>query len=188
VAAHRPIAPDVSDSELIARVMVSDDHAAFGELVNRHQSSVRNFLRHLTSGDHALADDLAQETFVQAYRGLTRFRGASVFLTWLLGIAHNQWRNHRRRPAALAVETSDLDRLDPVPASAHLSDLKHDLSAALRHLDAEERTVLHLHYQEGLSQSEIAAVLDWPLGTVKTTLTRSREKLRPHLASWNPKT
>lgn len=178
----------MTDSALIARVLVSDDHAAFGELVRRHQSAVRHFLRHLARGDAALADDLAQETFVQAYRGLARFRGGSTFPTWLLGIAHNHWRNARRRQRTVPVEPEHLAALEPAPSSAPLSDLKHDLAGALRTLAEEEQTALHLHYQQGLSHPEIADVLQWPLGTVKTHLNRGKEKLRPLLASWNPQT
>ena len=86
-----------TDSELISRAALGSDTGAFGELVRRHQSAVRRFLRHLTRGDEASADDLAQETFLQAYRGLGHFRADAPFLTWLLGIAHNQFRNARRR-------------------------------------------------------------------------------------------
>lgn len=176
----------MTDSELIARVLVSDDHAAFGELVRRHQSAVRHFLRQLAGGDSALADDLAQETFVQAWRGLGRFRGGSAFSTWLLGIAHNLWRNARRRAHTVPVEPGHLTALEPTPSPAPLSDLKQDLAQALRTLTAEEQSVFHLCYQQGLSHSEIAGVLDWPLGTVKTHLNRGKDKLRPLLASWNP--
>ena len=178
----------MTDSELIARVLVSDDHAAFATLVRTHQSAVRNFLRHLTGGDHALADDLAQETFVQAYRGLNRFRGAASFSTWLLGIAHNHWRNARRRQRTVSLEPEHLATLDPAPSPARLSDLQQDLAHALRQLAPDEQTALHLTYQQGLSHGEIADVLQWPLGTVKTHLSRSKEKLRPLLASWNPQT
>ena len=178
----------MTDPELIARVVVSDDHAAFGELVRRHQSAVRHFLRHVARGDAALADDLAQETFLQAYRGLARFQGHSRFSTWLLGIAHNHWRNARRRFHPVPVEPEHLAALEPVPSPALLSDLKHDLTQALDVLGAEERMTLHLHYQQGLSHSEIADVLACPLGTVKTNLNRGKEKLRPLLASWNPQT
>ena len=66
------------DTELIARAVASNDRAAFSELVLRHQSSVRNFLRHLLRGDAAQADDLAQDTFVPAYRGISRDRGERV--------------------------------------------------------------------------------------------------------------
>lgn len=178
----------MTDAQLIARVLVSDDHAAFGDLVRRHQSSVRHFLRHLTAGDHALADDLAQETFVQAYRSLARFRNASSFPTWLLGIAHNHWRNVRRKQRTVSLEPEHLAALEPVPSSTLLSDLQHDLVHALGRLAPEEQTTLHLCYQQGLSHTEISTVLDWPLGTVKTHLARSKAKLRPLLASWNPQT
>jgi RNA polymerase sigma-70 factor (ECF subfamily) len=177
----------VSDSELIARALV-DDRAAFGELVLCHQSAVRNFLRHLTRGDAALADDLAQETFVQGWRGLARYRAEASFSTWLLGIAHNQFRNARRRTRdhapldqAGAAETS-------AAATTTYSDLQHDLAVALRQLSADEQLALHLAYQQGLTHPEIAALLDWPLGTVKTQLARGKEKLRHLLIAWNPQT
>ena len=178
----------MTDAELIARALVSDNRAAFGELVHRHQSAVRNFLRHLTAGDTALADDLAQDTFLQAWRGLARFGGKSSFSTWLLGIAHNHWRNARRKQRTVPVEPEHLATLETVPSPALLSDLRHDLGHALRSLATEEQTALHLCYQQGLSHSEIAEVLAWPLGTVKTHLNRGKDKLRPLLASWNPTT
>jgi RNA polymerase sigma-70 factor (ECF subfamily) len=175
-----------SDPELIARAIATDDRAAFGELVLRHQSAVRNFLRRLTGGDAALADDLAQETFLQAWRGLARFHGTASFSTWLMGIAHNHWRNARRRQRTVPVAPEHFAALEPTPSPAPLSDLKHDLTHALRKLAPDEQIALHLCYQQGLSHSEIAGVLDWPLGTVKTHLNRSKEKLRSLLASWNP--
>ena len=178
-----------ADSELIARVLKSDDRAAFGELVLRHQSTVRNFLRHLTRGDAALADDLAQDTFVQAYRGLARFRGEANLSTWLVGIAHNHWRNARRRQREhTPIDVATGERELAVGASTTISDLQHDLSAALQQLSADEQLALHLGYQQGLSHGEIASLLDWPLGTVKTHLARSKEKLRHLLAAWNPQT
>lgn len=173
-----------SDSELVLRTVESDDRAAFGELVRRHQSSVRHFLRHLVGADAALADDLAQDTFLAAYRSLPRFRGAATFSTWLLGIAHNHWRNARRRqhPALPLHEAPESASPDD---DKRASDLRHDLALALRELSADARHVIHLHYQQGLSHQEIAAVLDQPLGTVKTHLARSKETLRHHLAAWH---
>ncbi|HZP59698.1 MAG TPA: sigma-70 family RNA polymerase sigma factor [Opitutaceae bacterium] len=178
-----------SDPELITRVIVNGDRAAFGELVLRHQSAVRLFLRQLTRGDAALADDLAQETFLQAYRGLGRFRGESAFSTWLLGIAHNHWRNARRRQREIAWEAAEFPAPEEnVPSPAAAAELKQDLAAALKQLDSDEQTALHLFYQQGLTHPEIAAVAGWPLGTVKTHLARGKEKLRHLLASWNPRT
>jgi RNA polymerase sigma-70 factor (ECF subfamily) len=173
------------DLELIARALVDDDRESFGELVRRHQSAVRQFLRHLTHGDAALADDLAQETFLQAYRSLARFRGDAAFSTWLLGIAHNQWRNARRRRRPADALPDDLpDQNEETPSRT--ADLKHDLALALRDLSRDEQLAIQLGYQQGLSHSDIAALLQWPLGTVKTHLARAKEKLRHHLAAWNP--
>ena len=178
----------MSEADLIARVLVADDHAAFGDLVRRHQSDVRNFLRHLTGGDAALADDLAQETFIRAYRGLSRFHGGSKFATWLLGIARNLWRNDRRRQRPVALEAAHLEQLEVVPSPIDAGELGQDLAAALRQLSSDEQTAIHLSYHQGLSHSEIAGVLGWPLGTVKTHLNRAKEKLRALLAPWNPQT
>lgn len=175
-----------SDLELIARTLTSDDRAAFGELVLRHQSAVRNFLRHLTHRDTALADDLAQDTFVTAYRSLARFQHTAAFSTWLLGIAHNHWRNARRRERGH--DELDANRPDETASSNFASDLKHDLASALQQLSADEQLAIHLGFQQGLSHSEIATLLAWPLGTVKTHLARGKEKLRQLLASWNPQT
>lgn len=178
----------MTDTELIALALARQDRAAFGVLVQRHQSAVRRFLRHLTRGDAALADDLAQETFVSAWRSLARFQSGSAFATWLLGIAHNHWRNARRRerPHDSLAEPGTPE--PTVAATTPASDLRHDLSAALAQLDADEQLVLHLGYQQGLSHVEIAALLDCPLGTVKTHLARGKARLRQLLAVWNPQT
>jgi RNA polymerase sigma-70 factor (ECF subfamily) len=173
---------NLSDAELIRRTLAHDDRSAFGELVLRHQSSVRNFLRQLTRGDAALADDLAQETFVTAYRNLARFQNTAAFSTWLLGIAHNHWRNARR-------SQRDHEELQDNSADTSTNlELKHDLASALKELTADEQLAIHLGYHEGLTHTEIAALLAWPLGTVKTHLARGKEKLRHLLASWNPQT
>lgn len=178
-----------SDPELIARVLLEDDRDAFGELVARHQSAVRRYLRHLTRGDAALADDLAQETFVQAYRSLARYRADSSFSTWLLGIAHNHWRNaRRRRDASPVARPAGAPEEPAVGDTTALTDLRHDLELALQRLSPDEQHALHLSYQQGLSHREIAAVLGCPIGTAKTYLARSKDKLRTLLSAWNPQT
>lgn len=145
-------------------------------------------MRHLTRGDHARADDLAQETFLQAYRGLKRFQGNSSLATWLLGIAHNCFRNAQRRQREVPHDTIPELSPDTEPAGTAGSDLRHDLLAALRELSTDEQMALHVCYQQGLSHQEAANVLAWPIGTVKTHLARGKEKLRHLLAAWNPQT
>lgn len=178
----------MTDADLIARATLHDDRAAFGELVRRHQSAVRQFLRHLTRGQAALADDLAQETFVQAWRSLPRFRAEATFSTWLLGIAHNHWRNARRRERDHTPIENAPESAHAIPSAAPLADLQHDLAHVLRQLAPDEQLALHLAYQQGLSHAEISTLLDWPLGTVKTHLARGKEKLRQLLDAWNPQT
>lgn len=183
---------ETDDIDLIASVLASDDRHAFAALVRRHEGAVRAFLTRLTRGDHARADDLAQETFIQGYRSLARFAGGSQFRTWLLGIAYNQFRSSARRAtgtiAALAEQSTDaaFEAADPGPAHTDASDLRHDLAAAVAALSPDQQTVVHLCYREGLSHSEASCVLDWPLGSVKTHLLRAKEQLRHHLRAWAP--
>ena len=179
---------EADDIALIARVLASDDRRAFGELVQRHQAPLRAFLTRLTRGDHAQADDLAQETFIQAYRSLGRFRGGSQFRTWLLGIAYNQFRSAARRQTATEAleEVAEAQAAVPRPPATSASDLHQDLAAAVATLSPEQQTVVHLCYREGLSHAEASCVLEWPLGSVKTHLLRAKQHLRERLSAWAP--
>src|SRR5258708_7858011 len=106
--------PAISDAQLIARVLVQDDRHAFGELVRRHQSAVRTTLRRLTGGNHALADDLAQETFLLAYRNLRSFRQEAKFSTWLYRIGYNAFLADARKMKELPLpDDADADDFAP---------------------------------------------------------------------------
>jgi RNA polymerase sigma-70 factor (ECF subfamily) len=176
---------ELTDADLIARVLVDDDQHAFGELVRRHQSSVRGLLRQLTRTDVELADDLAQETFLRAYKNIGGFRGEAKFSTWLYRIAYNCFReNARRRKELVGIDEKRLQtEMDPQTVDPGL---RHDLMHALSLLPLSERTAVLLCCQNGLSHDEAARVLDIPLGTVKTNVLRGREKLKRALAAWRP--
>jgi len=175
-----------SDADLIARVLVSSDRHAFSELVKRNQSALRGFLRSLTKGDHSLADDLAQEALIEAYRSLRHFEGGSKFSTWLLGIAYNRFRGHLRRRREEPVDTSqgvgagDGGSSDP-QASA---DVGQDLDAAIATLRPEEQVALRLCYRDGLSHEEAAGLMGCPLGTLKTHILRAKTRLRSFLDAY----
>jgi RNA polymerase sigma-70 factor, ECF subfamily len=163
------------DIELIARVVAGDDTRAFEQLVHRHQSVVRGFLRHLTPD----ADDVAQETFLKAYRRLAQFRGDSKFSTWLIAIAYNELRQSQRRRgqqqkivSALRFEARDGDAEDPEV---------HDLPKLLAWLEEEERTTMLLSYAHGYSHSEISLVTGLPVGTVKSKLNRAKARILERL-------
>ncbi len=165
------------ESVWIGRVLATDDHAAFAELTRLHQSAVRHFLRRLTAGDGERADDLAQETFWRAYRYIATFQGRGRFLSWLFRIAFQLFITEERRRHG--VRWVELPAETPAPGDAAQA-IENSLTVErlLATLRPEERAALVLHYSDDLSHSEIAEVLDLPLGTVKSLLRRARLKLR----------
>ncbi len=174
-----------NDADLVARVLVEDDTHAYSELVRRHQSVVRGLLRQLTRPDFSLADDLAQETFLRAYRSLASFRGEAKFTTWLYRIAYNVFKAEARRRRELVGLDEFEHAAEPDPAAANPA-LRHDLTHALGQLPLPERTAVVLCCQNGLTHEEASRVLEIPLGTVKTNVLRGREKLKHALAAWGP--
>jgi RNA polymerase sigma-70 factor (ECF subfamily) len=174
----------LTDADLVARVLLEDDHHAFSELVRRHQSAVRGLLRNLTRTDAALADDLAQETFLKAFKNIRGFRGEAKFSTWLYRIAYNTFREDaRKRKELVGIDETQLEaEQDPQTVDPAL---RQDLMQALKLLPLHERTAVLLCCQNGLSHDEASRVLDIPLGTVKTNVLRGREKLKKTLAAWS---
>ena len=185
----------LADAELIARVVVRDDRHAFSELVRRHQSAVRTTLRRLTGGNHALADDLAQETFMLAYRNLGSFRQEAKFSTWLYRIATNAYLAEARkrkeellgdRDSGLADDEGgdapDDDAGGPDPERA--TSLSMDMQRAMEVLSDAERAAIVQCYHNDLSHEEAAQVLDCPVGTVKTHILRAKQKMKARLAAW----
>ncbi|MBV9548969.1 MAG: sigma-70 family RNA polymerase sigma factor [Alphaproteobacteria bacterium] len=158
------------------------DAAAFTALVREHQSALRGFLRRLTKGDHALADDLAQETFLAAYRKLSQFRGESSFASWLYAIAWSRFLMAARRRKEEPLEEADGEAFHPEAASI----TKLDLEKALCLLRAPERAALTLCFALGMGHQEAAAVLTMPLGTLKSHVARGREKLKTLLQDHTP--
>jgi RNA polymerase sigma factor (sigma-70 family) len=175
----------LTDADLVARVLLDDDHHAFAELVRNHQSSVRGLLRNLTRADFALADDLAQETFLRVYKNLRSFRGEARFSTWLYRIAYNCFREEARKRKELVGIDEERLQSEQDPQTVDPA-LRHDLMHALSLLPLHERSAVLLCCQNGLSHDEAARVLDIPLGTVKTNVLRGREKLKRTLAAWGP--
>jgi RNA polymerase sigma-70 factor, ECF subfamily len=188
----------LTDDQLIARVVVHDDRHAFSELVRRHQSAVRTTLRRLSAGNHALADDLAQETFMLAYRNLKSFRQEARFSTWLYRIATNAFlADARRRKEELLgdrqnavsddeAEEPPLSTVEPEADHARAATLRIDMERALAALSDGERAAIVQCYHNDLSHEEAARVLNCPVGTVKTHILRAKQKLARELAAWAP--
>ena len=168
---------ETSDEALVASVVTARDTAAFEALVRRHQSKVRNWLRQLTK-DSTRADDLAQETFIRAWNRAHTFTGRGKFSSWLMKIAYNNFLQARRDDARQArFAAAAASAADAAPSAAS-GDETPDLAKMLAVLSADEQLVLVLCYAHGLSHSEVADVIDMPLGTVKSHVQRGKTKIR----------
>jgi RNA polymerase sigma factor (sigma-70 family) len=184
----------VQDSDLVA-ASLAGDRAAFGELADRHAPRLTALAGRLL-GDVVEAEDLTQETLLQAYLGLDRLRDPDRFSSWIYGIALNlaKMRLRSRRNGALPPLDVDPARLaalvaaEPSPAEVvEARELWSLVESALQVLPAEQRRAVLLHYVDGLSCEEIAALLDEPAGTVRVRLHRARARLRDRLSSLAPR-
>ena len=169
----------IADHELVARAASSQDAAAFGELVRRHQSHVRNFLRKL-SGDITMADDLAQDCFMHAWDKLHTFSGRGSFIGWLLKVAYTTFLQSKRKSKRYAEILENVGHVAELESRTHTvqADEVTDLDRFLAVLSEEERAVMVMSYACGLSHREISEATSMPVGTVKSVIFRGKEKIR----------
>jgi RNA polymerase sigma-70 factor (ECF subfamily) len=178
-----------ADRTLVAEA-AAGSRVAFDELVRRYQVPIHNLVRILTRGD-AESEDLVQEAFVRAFRGVARFRGDSSFRTWLYRIALNVVKSHLgrrgRRLASGPLPSDDEDgerEIERVPSGEDLEAAvarRQLIDRALAALPEELRTVIMLRDVQGLEYQEIAALTGVPIGTVESRIFRARQRLRPML-------
>lgn len=166
---------DRHDVELAAQA-AAGGRREFGELVRRHGPAVRGLLRRM-GAQPALADDIAQDAFVQAFQRCAEFRGEGAFSAWVRRIAARLYIRRRAHDARY-VETTD-ETHDAAP-EADPGD-RVDLDEALKALTEPERLCVSLCHGAGLSHPEIASALEMPLGTVKSHVKRGLDKLRARL-------
>lgn len=176
-----PEKPEVDDLKLLRRAGMGESKA-FSALVNRHADRLYR-LAYSLLGNAADSEDVLQETFAGAYRGMNAFEGRSSVGTWLTRILVTQaakWRRDRRRPTQpLPDQTSSQSGQSAV-------DHRLDLQAALDQLSAEHRQVLVLREFEKMSYEEMALVIGVPRGTVESRLHRARAELREMLKAYLP--
>ena len=166
----------LNDIALVAQVVVLGNKRAFDTLVKKYQSPVRRFFLHQTLGDESLSDDLAQETFIKAYTRIASFKNLSNFGTWLFRIAYNVFYDYIRTRK----ETSDLeDSETDTSCRTEQPDIgtEMDIYRALAQLKETERTCITLFYMEDLPIDKIADVTGMPTGTIKSHLSRGKEKM-----------
>lgn len=171
-----------SDDELVAAFVATGSNPAFHELVRRHHASTRSFLRRLCR-DPALADDMAQDTFVKALTRLHTYEGNNRFRSWLGGIAYREFLmtvRSTKRLRRLHADAAPLLSTDGVSTGPSPGD-RLDLDRALDVLPETERTAIVLNHACGMSHAEIARAMQLPLGTVKTYIDRARKALHKAL-------
>ena len=190
----------LTDISLVAQVAISGNKRAFDELVRRYQSPVRRFFLHQTLGDSQLSDDLAQDTFIKAYTNIASFRGLASFQTWIMRIAYNVYYDYRRKKnlecGMLNEEWSAMPMTNDKFSISHStsqqsanhssfvtqqSTLKMDINDALALLKPDERTCITLQLIDGYDIAAIAKITQIKEGTVKSHLSRGKEKLANYL-------
>jgi RNA polymerase sigma-70 factor, ECF subfamily len=186
------------DQALVERVQ-NGDKRAFDLLVQKYQSRIQKLIARFVRNP-ADVQDVAQETFIKAYRALDNFRGDSAFYTWLYRIAINTAKNHLvavgRKSPGYSVDVQEVEKFDPsqwlkeyaTPEREMLaSEIQTTVNSAMENLPPDLREAISLREMEGLSYEDIAQVMDCPIGTVRSRIFRAREaideKLRPLLDS-----
>ena len=174
---------DVSNSELVKKSQLGDK-SAFEELVKRHQELVFSLSFKLT-GNRELANDVAQEAFIRAWKAIGKFRGDSTFGTWIYRITVNTaWtlRKKAKKHYSLNIEDTQEpvgvdEKKDPELVAIN-SDLSLVLRKALNQIPLEQRIIVELKNIEGRSHKEIADYLDISVTAAKVRLHRAHQKLR----------
>lgn len=180
------------DQELVRRVQ-HGDRKAFDILVQKYQQKIVKLIsRYVRDQDEVL--DVAQETFIKAYRALAKFRGDSAFYTWLYRIAINTAKNHlvaqSRRPPDTDIDAADAAQMDPdsklretdLPEQLlHRDEVERVIYEAIEALPEDLRTAITLREMEGMSYDEIAQAMECPIGTVRSRIFRAREAIESRL-------
>ncbi|MDR0716971.1 MAG: RNA polymerase sigma factor RpoE [Azoarcus sp.] len=187
------------DQQLVERIQ-GGDKQAFGLLVSKYQRKLYRLLARLVR-DPAEVEDLAQETFIKAYRALGSFRGESAFYTWLYRIGINTAKNYlaaqgRRVSASSGLDSSEAESaeggerlrdLDTPERQLMTRQIAQTVDEAMADLPAELREAITLRELEGLSYEDIASAMGCPIGTVRSRIFRAREaiaaRLRPLLGT-----
>ena len=185
--------PDnVPDHELVERVK-RGEREAFDLLVLKYQHRIANLVaRYVQDPSEVL--DVAQETFIKAYRAISRFRGDSAFYTWLYRIAINTAKNHlaaqARRPQESGIDPADAEQLAGNPElKEHATpeglvlteEIQRTVIAAIESLPKDLKVAISLRELEGLSYEDIARVMECPIGTVRSRIFRAREAVNARL-------
>lgn len=192
----RPVLPEPDEKSLVQRAK-QGDLSAYDQLVRMYQERIYATIYHMTA-NHEDANDLAQESFIKAFRALKSFKGDSSFFTWVYRIAINKTINFlKQRKKRAQMSLNDLDfnaEHDPDLVALiseknprrdlNLTELQEKLNAAMLKLSEVHRLVVTLHDIQGLSHDEISRIMDCNTGTVRSRLFYARQQLQAFLSEF----
>jgi len=191
-------AQEVALDRMLVDRFKNGDESAFNEMVARHRDRIYGMVHQLLR-NHQDAEEVTQDAFIRAHRGLANFRGDAAFSTWLYQIATNLarnrywywWRRKRDRSVSLDApvgEDNDMTLADIIPAEVDSPDevtvneeFVNRISKGMDKLSASHREILVLRNVKNLSYEEIGSILGISVGTVKSRIARARESLRAKL-------
>ncbi len=166
---------NLSDTILITKVILNNDHVAFKSLIERYQSDLRILFMRLTNGNKDIVDDLAQETFIRVFKYLSGYNANSQFRTWLFRIGYNVFYEYYKKRKNEATTIQSVSSND---TNYNEIKLTIDYQNALKVLNEKEKAAITLFYEKGLTHRDISKVLKQPLGSVKTNILRGKVKLK----------
>ncbi|OGT90993.1 MAG: RNA polymerase subunit sigma [Gammaproteobacteria bacterium RIFOXYA12_FULL_61_12] len=179
MAATAPLEQPVDDRALLRRI-AAGDRSAMPVLFRHHYPRILRFILRMT-GDRVTAEDLANEVFLEIWRGAGRFEGRSAVSTWMLSIAHNRTVSFLRKRSESPLDEDQAatiaDRADTPDIAAAKLDKGSQIRACMERLSPDHREIIDLVYYHERSIPEITAILDIPEGTVKTRMFHARKNL-----------
>lgn len=184
------------DQALVDKVKAGDQ-AAFGVLVSKYQSRIMHLVSRYVR-NQAEVEDVTQEAFIKAYRGLKNFRGESAFYTWMYRVAINTAKNHlvsmgRKAPGS-DIDAQEAEQYESATALKEYAtperllmseEMRVCIQNTIRDLPIDLKTAITLREYDGLSYEEIAETMDCPIGTVRSRIFRAREAIENALAELN---
>ena len=183
-------APELSDAEFVDAAL--RDPSAFALIVYRYEAPLKRYVRRLLGRSTEAVEDVLQEVFLKVYVNLNDYDRGRPFSPWIYRIAHNEAVSalRRGRNDRLTISGEDGERLiasvmdgAPLQDRAHPERMEKRIMAAVADLDRRYRDVIVLRFLEEKSYEEISQILELPMGTVATLVSRGRERLRQVLSA-----
>lgn len=180
----------LTDNELMQRVSNKDDDRAYGELYHRHARRLMGLFYRQMDGDEALAADLTQDAFMRVWTSRSRFAGTN-FRNWLLSIAYNLVKNyyrhseHQKEYELFAIQTGEEVADNNIIDKMDNDTFDQTLRQELEKLSPESRLLFSFRFEEELTVSEIAALMEIPEGTVKSRLYMLTQTLKQKINQYD---